>query len=168
LNNRVLTGHITDPWGTPLVAEVNVVEVDEQAGCTEVEPYRSGNLFGRFIRPLLSGEYEVRFSSAGYEQVIYENVVIESESVTELDITLYPEWWGEHFKGDIDDNGCIDAFDSSILMRYLVGWDPAPYAPLPWEDWRIVVADANLDGELDSYDCACILQYVVGILNEFR
>jgi len=167
LENRVLTGHVTDPWGTPLVAAVNVVQIDEQAGMTEVEPYRSGALYGRYFRPLLTGEYDVDFICAGYETVSVEDLWINAGGVTEQDVTLYPTWWGEHDKGDVDDNGSIDAFDASVLMRYIVGWDPAPYAPLPWEDWRLVIADATLDGELDSYDCARILQYVVGIIGEF-
>ena len=167
LNNRLLTGHVTDPWGTPIEAEVNVVQIDEQEGMTDVEPYLSGELFGRFWRPLLTGSYDVDFICDGYETVSYEDIEINEEGITELDVIMYPNWWGEHLKGDVDDNGSIDAFDSSVLMRYLVGWDPAPYAPLPWEDWRIIIADVNLDEELDSYDCASILQYVVGIIEEF-
>ncbi len=168
LNNRLLTGHVTDPWGTPLTAIVDVIQIDEQAGMTEVEPYRCGEIFGRYWRPLLAGEYDVDFTYEGYVTESYQDILISGNSTTELDVILFPEWWGEHFKGDIDDNGSIDAFDSSVLMRYLVGWDPAPYAPLPWEEWRLVIADANLDGELDSYDCSCILQYVVGLIGEFR
>ncbi|MCF7913333.1 MAG: hypothetical protein K9M99_12450 [Candidatus Cloacimonetes bacterium] len=167
LDNRVLTGHVTDPWGTPLVAAVNVIQVDEQAGMTEVEPYRSGAIFGRYFRPLLTGEYDVEFICEGYETELYENLWVSEGGATEQDAILYPTWWGEHDKGDVDDNGSIDAFDASVLMRYIVGWDPAPYAPLPWEAWRLVIADATLDGELDSYDCSLILQYVVGIINEF-
>ncbi|MDP8211442.1 MAG: dockerin type I domain-containing protein, partial [Candidatus Stygibacter australis] len=71
-----------------------------------------------------------------------------------------------HLMGDVDDNDSIDAFDASVLMRYIVGWDPAPYAPLPWEDWRLRISDINYDGEWDSYDCAIIMQYVVGLINE--
>jgi hypothetical protein len=45
--------------------------------------------------------------------------------------------------------------------------DPTPYAPLPWEVWRMIIADANNDGVLEAYDCSVILQYVVGIIEEF-
>jgi len=167
LDNRLLTGHITDPWGNPLVAEVNVAQVDEQVGMTEVEPYRSGALYGRYYRPLLTGEYDVDFICDGYETESYNDIYISEGNVTSLDVVLFPTWYDEHNMGDVDDNGSIDAFDASVLMRYIVGWDPAPYAPLPWEDWRLSIADVNFDGELDSYDCALILQYVVGLINEF-
>ncbi|MCF7920394.1 MAG: hypothetical protein K9N06_10840 [Candidatus Cloacimonetes bacterium] len=166
-NNRLLTGHVTDPWGTPLVAEIHVVQVDEQTEMSDVEPYRSGAHFGRYWRPLLTGNYDVEYILEGYDTETVENIAVNENGITEVNVTLYPIWWGEHFKGDVDDNGSIDAFDSSVLMRYLVGWDPAPYAPLPWEDWRLIIADASNDGRLDSYDCALILQYVVGIIPEF-
>jgi carboxypeptidase T len=167
LDNRLLTGHVTDPWGNSLVAEINVVQIDEQDNMTVVEPYRSGAHYGRYFRPLLAGEYDVDFICYGYETESVSGVQIDENGVTTLDIILHPAVSGEHSMGDVDDNGSIDAFDASLLMRYIVGWDTAPYAPLPWAFWRLGVSDTNQDEELNSYDCALILQYLVGLINEF-
>ena len=166
LDNRLLTGHVTNSSGNPLVAEINVVQIDEQEGMTDVEPYRSGALYGRYFRPLLTGEYDVDFICEGYETVSASGVQINENGVTELEVVLNSIWSDVHLMGDVDDNDSIDAFDASVLMRYIVGWDPAPYAPLPWEDWRLRISDINYDGEWDSYDCAIIMQYVVGLINE--
>ena len=167
MNDRLLAGHVTDPWGTPLVAEINVVQIDEQAGMTDVEPYRSGANFGRYWRPLLTGTYDVDYILDGYDTVTVNDIVVDEAGLSEVEVILYPDWWGEHEKGNVDDNGSIDAFDASVLMRYVVGMDPTPYAPLPWEVWRMIIADASNDGVLEAYDCAVILQYVVGIIEEF-
>lgn len=166
-DDRLLTGHVTDPWGAPLTAEVNVVQIDEAEGMTDVEPYKCGHNFGRYWRPLLPGIYDVEFSLEGYDTSVNNDITVSNGMITELDAVLYPDWYGEHEKGDVDDNGEVDAFDASVLMRYILDIDPAPYAPLPWEDWRIIIADASNDGILDSYDCSVILQYVVGVINEW-
>ncbi|MCF7918993.1 MAG: T9SS type A sorting domain-containing protein [Candidatus Cloacimonetes bacterium] len=68
--------------------------------------------------------------------------------------------------GDIDDNGYVESFDSSILLQYAVGLDPQG-APLPWEEWRILRADVDGNGSVEAYDAGLILQYVVGLITEF-
>jgi len=73
----------------------------------------------------------------------------------------------DHRYGDVDDNTLVESYDASLLLQYVVGLDPAPAAPLPWEDWRITIADVDGNGTPSAYDAALILQYVVGIITEF-
>lgn len=68
--------------------------------------------------------------------------------------------------GDIDNNSVVESYDASLLLMYLVGFDPIPADPAPWEEWRVTRADVDLDGNLTAYDGALILQYVVGIIEE--
>ncbi len=81
-----LTGLITDQQGNPLVADVYVEEIDSQAGMTDVEPSRSNELFGRYIRPLLPGSYTVRFEYGEYVPLTYHNVEIVEDEITELNV----------------------------------------------------------------------------------
>ena len=73
---------------------------------------------------------------------------------------------GYHQYGDIDDNDLVEAYDAATCLQYVVGLDPVG-APLPWEDWRIAVANVDGNDEVEAYDAALILQYVVGIIETF-
>jgi hypothetical protein len=65
--------------------------------------------------------------------------------------------------GDIDDNGEVESYDVSLILMNIVDLDPLPEDPVPWEVWRFLRADVDLDGELYAIDGAYILQYVVGV-----
>ncbi|MCF7919705.1 MAG: carboxypeptidase regulatory-like domain-containing protein [Candidatus Cloacimonetes bacterium] len=86
----------------------------------------------------------------------------ESETVTVEFV-----YTGDPTYGDVDDNGIVEAFDASLTLQYVVGMDPAPSAPLPWEEWRITVADVDGNGSVEAFDSALILQFVVGMINDF-
>ncbi len=83
-----LTGVVTDSQGHPVVADVYVEEIDGQTGMTEVEPSRSNELFGRYIRPLIPGSYTVRFEFHGCDPMTYPNINIFEDTVTELNVQL--------------------------------------------------------------------------------
>ena len=83
-----LTGLVTDEEGIPLVADFYVEEIDGMPCMTDVEPSRSNELFGRYIRPLLPGAYTVRFEKEGYNTVTFLDVVVTEDSVTELNIVM--------------------------------------------------------------------------------
>ncbi len=68
--------------------------------------------------------------------------------------------------GDVDDNDEIDSYDASVILMYVVGLDPLPEDPVPWEEWRLLRADVNLNNFIGALDAAYILQYVVGIIDE--
>ncbi|MCF7920286.1 MAG: right-handed parallel beta-helix repeat-containing protein [Candidatus Cloacimonetes bacterium] len=66
--------------------------------------------------------------------------------------------------GDIDNNLTVESYDVSLLLQYLVGFDPLPEDPVPWNEWRLQRADVDLDGNIYAIDGSYILQYIVGIL----
>jgi len=67
--------------------------------------------------------------------------------------------------GDVDDNDEIDSYDAALILMYVVGLDPLPEDPVPWEEWRLLRADVNLNNFIGALDAAYILQYVVGIID---
>ncbi|MCF7918282.1 MAG: T9SS type A sorting domain-containing protein [Candidatus Cloacimonetes bacterium] len=79
-----------------------------------------------------------------------------------IDIGAY-EFYNSY--GDIDDNFVSESYDASLILMYVVGLDPIPEDPLPWEEWRIIRADVDLDGMITAYDATLILQFVVGIID---
>jgi hypothetical protein len=65
--------------------------------------------------------------------------------------------------GDIDVNGFVQAYDAALAIQYSVGLDPLPIAdPLPWETWRIKVADVDGVVGVTANDASLILKYTVG------
>lgn len=71
-------------------------------------------------------------------------------------------------KGDVNEDSLILAHDAAMVNWYSVGADPLPNQdPLPWDPWRIEVADVNSDGEVLAEDASLILQKTVGLINEF-
>ncbi|MDP8211631.1 MAG: hypothetical protein P9M05_12545 [Candidatus Stygibacter australis] len=69
--------------------------------------------------------------------------------------------------GDIDLNEMIESLDAALILQYHVSLDPAPFAPLPWNDWRITLADVDGNQQIEAYDASLILQFFVGIINQF-
>ncbi len=89
VNQSTLTGHITDALsGLPMIAEIFIEGIDD-TGVFRY-PYQSNEEFGTYYRLLLDGTYNVTFSQYGYESVTIENVEINSEGQTTLDIELNP------------------------------------------------------------------------------
>ncbi len=69
--------------------------------------------------------------------------------------------------GDVDNNGCIESYDSALVQRYVVEINPGNAAPVPWQTWRYYRADVDRNGYLEAYDAALILQYYLEIINSF-
>ena len=61
--------------------------------------------------------------------------------------------------GDIDMNGLVQAWDSSLILQFLVG--EADLTPI-----QLIVADVSLDNTVSALDATLILQYLVGIIDE--
>ncbi|MDP8210824.1 MAG: GLUG motif-containing protein, partial [Candidatus Stygibacter australis] len=91
---------------------------------------------------------------------------IERDTSTELKEN-YIEVLNQIHYGDIDNNAVVESYDAGLLLMYVVGLDPLPEDPVPWEAWRLLWADVDVNGEVEALDAAYILQYVVGIITEF-
>ncbi|MCF7912760.1 MAG: DUF1565 domain-containing protein [Candidatus Cloacimonetes bacterium] len=110
---------------------------------------------------------------AGTAYFEYEGEVLVDLSQNEY-CGIAPDMGGNEYEGntvihygDINDNGVVDSYDASLILMYVVGFDPLPELdPLPWSDWRVERADVNLSGDIDALDGAYILQYVIGIISE--
>ncbi|MCK4359616.1 MAG: VCBS repeat-containing protein [Candidatus Cloacimonetes bacterium] len=60
--------------------------------------------------------------------------------------------------GDVDLNGQIQAYDASMILRYLVGY-------IDLNELQLVNADVSLDSTVSALDATLILQYGVGIID---
>ncbi|MCF7919901.1 MAG: hypothetical protein K9N06_08305 [Candidatus Cloacimonetes bacterium] len=69
--------------------------------------------------------------------------------------------------GDIDNNTQVESYDGALVLQYIVNIDPGPVAPLPWENWRLIIADVSGDEFIGAYDAGLILQYAIGMINIF-
>ena len=69
--------------------------------------------------------------------------------------------------GDIDQNNAVQAFDASAVLQYSVGLDPLDFDEIPWDPWRIVLA--NVDGRegVSANDASLILQYSSGSISTY-
>ena len=75
---------------------------------------------------------------------------------------------GRFVYGDIDVNDKIQAYDGTLALKYSVGMDPIPTLdPLPWEPWRLKIANVDTGTSVTANDASLILKYVVGIINQF-
>lgn len=63
-------------------------------------------------------------------------------------------------KGDVDMNSQIQAYDASLILKYLVG-----YVELNAE--QQLYADVSSDQTISSLDASLILQYIVGVIQDF-
>ena len=69
--------------------------------------------------------------------------------------------------GDVDNNDCVESYDSALVQRYVVEINPGNAAPVPWQAWRYYRADVDRNGYLEAYDAALILQYYLEIIDSF-
>jgi len=88
VDGAMVTGNITDGSGSPLLTEIYVIQVDSAEGMTEVEPFQSDEMYGRYYRLLLPGTYTLKFVAEGFDDITVQNVVVTEDDVTTLDITF--------------------------------------------------------------------------------
>jgi len=70
--------------------------------------------------------------------------------------------------GDIDTNNYVQAYDAALALQYSVGLDPLPLSdPLPWENWRLIVANVDNVNPVSANDASLILQYSAGLISTF-
>lgn len=87
VNTSTLTGLVTNSvTGEPVVAEVYVQGIDNTG--LYREPYKSNEAFGRYYRMLPNGNYTVTFSAFGYISQTFNNVSINNQGQTELNVSL--------------------------------------------------------------------------------
>lgn len=60
--------------------------------------------------------------------------------------------------GDVDFNGLVQAYDASMILKYLAGY-------IILDDLQLSVADVSLDSTVSALDATLILQYGVSIID---
>ncbi|MBI4429925.1 MAG: right-handed parallel beta-helix repeat-containing protein, partial [Ignavibacteriales bacterium] len=65
--------------------------------------------------------------------------------------------------GDVSLNGAVQAFDASLILKYVVN----PTGPDSLNSIQRQVADVSGNGAIMAYDASLILQYVVGLIPRF-
>jgi len=87
VDSPMLKGIVTDETtGNALVAEITILEKD----APYFEKRLTDELYGRYYRQISPGNYTVKVTKKGYEEKIYEDIVVNSSMHTTLDIALTP------------------------------------------------------------------------------
>lgn len=79
-----LSGRVTDENGEPLVGANVLIDGTTQGAATDFEGYYS-------ILNVRPGTYTVNFRYIGYQTKIIQNIIVNADRTTNLDITLSPE-----------------------------------------------------------------------------
>jgi hypothetical protein len=77
-----LSGRIIDKATNLGIKDVNVVVVGSPSGAASTE---NGHYY---IEHIVAGIYQLEFSAIGYHTVIIDSVIIESNEITSLDVSL--------------------------------------------------------------------------------
>lgn len=140
---------------TPILIELYVDNFHYAQLDTELPAEESGEYTFSGIVPDVSAE-QVWFNISALD--IYGNGGYASSEPFSLNLNI--------FYGDVNDDEEVCSYDASLILQYVVDFDPIPEDPRPWEQWRFLRADVDLDGEILACDAAYILQYIVGTLEE--
>ncbi|MDX1700411.1 MAG: carboxypeptidase-like regulatory domain-containing protein, partial [Melioribacteraceae bacterium] len=79
-----LAGRVTDDNGEPLIGANVLIEGTNSGGATDIDGYYS-------IINIRTGTYRVRYGYVGYQTKIIDNVIINSDRTTKIDIALSME-----------------------------------------------------------------------------
>jgi parallel beta-helix repeat protein len=99
---------------------------------------------------------------------IQSNTQGDGTSIQEIvtDAVDYTSWKtsgaGNPLMGDVSLNGLVQAYDASLILKYVVNSGPDTLNALQQS-----VADVTGDGTISAYDASLILQYVVGLTETF-
>jgi carboxypeptidase T len=103
IDHSTLTGIISNSQnGTPVVAEIYIDGIDNTG--LYREPYKSNETFGRYYRMLPNGNYTVTISSYGYITQTFNNITINNQGQTILNVELVPAQILS-LSGMVSDNG---------------------------------------------------------------
>ena len=83
--NYGIQGIVTDAEGNPLEAKIEILnhDLEQDNSCVFSSP-----LHGDYYRPIYAGEYSMKISAEGYESQIIDNVIVENNSATVVNVAL--------------------------------------------------------------------------------
>lgn len=85
--------------------------------------------------------------------VSLDGIYIDDFKISGTDLT-------QRFFGDPDGDLIVCQNDALIILDYCVGLDPAPEAPLPWDQEMISCSDVSLENGVDALDAQMVMRYV--------
>ena len=107
------------------------------------------------FNPLLMGSSDLTITDFLYN----------TDTITNIDnglVTVIGEY------GDVDANTHIQAYDAALALQYSVSLDPLPTLdPLPWENFRTIMANVDGVDTVTANDASLILQYSAGLISTF-
>jgi thiol-disulfide isomerase/thioredoxin len=157
---------LTNQSGEMLINDCNMTfSMEGTRNLTGYNIYRDNAMIAELSYDQLSftdNEADVEIEHSYYVSAVYSNgIEINSET-----LILEAEEASQY--GDIDVNGAIQAYDASITLQYVTGFDPIPEIdPTPWEENRLLWADVDGNTILQAFDASLILKYSAGIIDEF-
>jgi len=159
VNHSALVGQIVDAeTHEPVAAEIFINGIDDTS--TFRHPYMSDEEFGHYYRLLQTGNYNVTFFADGYKPVTFENVAINADDQTILNVALNS--CGDMCECYADFNGdCkVTGADLGILINEYGRFDcddPDPCYADGNEDGKVTGSDLSLlKNEYGRFDCpAC-------------
>lgn len=100
--------------------------------------------------------YRIRTDRA----VNLDGIYIDDFKISGIDMT-------GRFFGDPDGDLIVCQKDALIILDYCVGLDPAPEAPLPWNQAMITCSDVSMENGVDALDAQLVMRYIRDPLYRF-
>ncbi|MCF7920573.1 MAG: right-handed parallel beta-helix repeat-containing protein [Candidatus Cloacimonetes bacterium] len=113
-----------------------------------------------------NGDYHLTEDSPCIDAGDPTSILDPDGTIADMGALYFDQSLSEHIYGDVDDNGEVESFDSSLVLQYFCLLVPEG-TTLPWEDWRFEVADVDGNGVVEAYDASLILRFSVGFIDEF-
>src|SRR3989339_2064659 len=152
-SNYSLTGTIAS-GGTATVNNSTPVQL-QISYMTSTPLSGAGAILKLQFNPLLMGSSDLTITDFLYN----------TDTITNIDnglVTVIGEY------GDVDANTHIQAYDAALALQYSVSLDPLPTLdPLPWENFRTIMANVDGVDTVTANDASLILQYSAGLISTF-
>lgn len=113
-------GVVTDAWGNPLSARITVLDHDDSL--SEVFNDDESGLFYRYLSP---GIYDLQFSAAGYDDIVVNDVIVDSEGFTPMEVVF----------GNLPDQ---------LEISLQSGWNEISFNVLPDDPTSVIALIPNL------------------------
>ncbi len=134
------------------------------------------------IQNELTIQYTKIYNLTGEGELLKLNFFIKEEGISELNISDFlfnnlvepKNIINNQIKsvecdyGDVNADGIIDDEDAKYALEYSLGLDPlSDEDPIPWDEWRQIVADVDNLENITANDASYILKKAMGFINEF-
>ena len=103
----------------------------------------------------------VRNSNIAYASTAYDTTAWTQYPQNTFSYLGFHEFEQTINYGDVDGNGEVEAYDSALVLQYIV------VLLTGWEEEQLIAADVDGNAVIDAYDASLILRYVNEIIDVF-